>query len=156
MKEKLIYIVLCAIMCIFTFSIIVLNNDLDNEAVTTSSAGVLSNKKIGWGIKRAENHVQPDLGSKNVELLSKYNGIAMGNSNDKYVYLTFDEGYEAGYTSQILDTLKENDIKAAFFITAHYLNSQPELVQRMIEEGHIVGNHTPKFLMSGNDIETKC
>ncbi len=142
MKEKLIYIVLCAIMCIFTFSIIVLNNDLDNEAVTTSSAGVLSNKKIGWGIKRAENHVQPDLGSKNVELLSKYNGIAMGNSNDKYVYLTFDEGYEAGYTSQILDTLKENDIKAAFFITAHYLNSQPELVQRMIEEGHIVGNHT--------------
>ena len=79
----------------------------------------------------------------------------MGNNADKYIYLTFDEGYEAGYTSQILDTLKENNVKATFFITAHYLNTQPELVKRMIDEGHIVGNHTPKYLMSGNYIETK-
>ena len=66
----------------------------------------------------------------------------MGNNEDKYVYLTFDEGYEAGYTPQILDTLKENDVKATFFITAHYVNSQPDLVKRMIDEGHIIGNHT--------------
>lgn len=66
----------------------------------------------------------------------------MGNKEKKYVYLTFDEGYEAGYTPQILDVLKSNQVKAAFFITAHYLNSQAELVQRMIDEGHIVGNHT--------------
>ena len=66
----------------------------------------------------------------------------MGNAEDKYVYLTFDNGYEAGYTNQILDTLKQNNVKAAFFITGHYLNSQPELVERMIKENHIVGNHT--------------
>ena len=56
--------------------------------------------------------------------------------------MTFDCGYEAGYTFKLLDILKENNVKAAFFITAHYLNTAPELVKRMIEEGHIVGNHT--------------
>jgi len=54
------------------------------------------------------------------------------------VYLTFDEGYEAGYTQQILATLKNNNVTATFFITAHYLNTQPELVKQMIDEGHIV------------------
>ena len=62
----------------------------------------------------------------------------MGNAQDKYVYLTFDEGYEAGYTEKILDALKENNVKAAFFITGHYLNTASDLVKRMIDEGHIV------------------
>ena len=66
----------------------------------------------------------------------------MGNNKDKYVYLTFDEGYEAGYTEKILDILKNNKVNACFFITAHYLNSQPDLVKRMVKEGHIIGNHT--------------
>ncbi len=66
----------------------------------------------------------------------------MGNNEEKFVYLTFDEGYEAGYTSKILDILKDNNVKAAFFITGHYFNTQIELIQRMIDEGHIVGNHT--------------
>lgn len=108
----------------------------------TSSGEVLSNKKIGWGIKRNDNHEQPDLGSNNKKLIDENEDIAMGNKEDKIVYLTFDEGYEAGYTPQILDILKENDVKAAFFITGHYLNTKPELVKRMIDEGHIVGNHT--------------
>ena len=56
----------------------------------------------------------------------------------KYIYLTFDQGYEAGYTSDILKQLKENDVKATFFITAHYLNTQSDLVKQMIEEGHII------------------
>ncbi len=68
--------------------------------------------------------------------------MCIGNPNEKNIYLTFDNGYEAGYTSQILDVLKENDVKATFFITAHYLNTANDLVKRMIEEGHIVGNHT--------------
>lgn len=66
----------------------------------------------------------------------------MGNSEKNYIYLTFDMGYEAGYTAHILDVLKENNVKALFFITGHYLNTQEELVKRMIEEGHAVGNHT--------------
>ena len=141
MKNKIIYIALGIVTCIFTFSVMTLNSNLNESTVATSGA-VLSNQKIGWGIKRAENHKQPDLGSSNLKLLQEYDGIAIGNKEDKSVYLTFDNGYEAGYTSKLLDTLKENDVKAAFFITAHYLNTAPELVERMIKEGHIVGNHT--------------
>ena len=115
---------------------------------TNSEIG-LSNTKIGWGIKRNDNHEQPDLGARNKELISKYNGMALGSSNDKCIYLTFDMGYEAGFTTSILDSLKDEGVKATFFITAHYLNTAPELVKRMIDEGHIVGNHTPKFLMAG-------
>ena len=137
MKNKIIYIALILIIGISIFSIISLNKDSYNNVISTSSS-ILSNKKIGWGIKRAKNHEQPDLGKSNKELLEKYNGIAMGNAQDKYVYLTFDEGYEAGYTSKILDILKENNVKAAFFVTGHYSNTASDLVKRMIDEGHIV------------------
>lgn len=116
---------------------------VENKKTVQTSAGVsLDTKKVEWGIRRIDNHEQPDLGSKNKKLIDESEDIAIGNKEDKYVYLTFDEGYEAGYTSSILDTLKSNDVKAAFFITGHYLNTQPELVERMIKEGHIVGNHT--------------
>ena len=140
-SNKIAYILLATIVCIFTFSVMMINNSANQTSITTSTSS-LSNKKIGWGIKRNDNHEQPDLGSKNKELLEKYDGIAMGNKEKKLVYLTFDEGHEAGYTPKLLDILKQNNVKAAFFITAHYLNTQPELVQRMIDEGHIVGNHT--------------
>ena len=138
MKNKIIYITL--ILIIGIFSVVLLNNDVNNT-VTTSET-ILSNQKIGWGIKRESNHNQPDLGKINKELIEKYNGLAIGNSKEKYVYLTFDLGYEAGYTGKILDILKENNVPATFFITAHYINTAPDLVKRMILEGHIIGNHT--------------
>ena len=140
--KKMMYMLIIIIICVFTFSIVSMNKNLKENTITTSSGSVISNKKIGWGIKRNDNHKQPELGSNNKNLLDKYEGIAMGNDEDKYVYLTFDEGYEAGYTSKLLDILKENEVKAAFFITGHYLNTQSDLVKRMIDEGHIVGNHT--------------
>ena len=93
---------------------------------------------------------------KNKNTLEESKGICLGSSEDKTIYLTFDEGYEAGYTSRILDILKENDVKATFFLTAHYVNTQGELVQRTIDERQIVGNHTPISLMSGNNINVKC
>lgn len=138
---------------IFSLSIILMNNQ-ENTIVTNSK--VMSNKKIEWGIKRNDNNEQPDVGQNNRKILEENNGICLGNKDKKYVYLTFDEGYEAGYTPKILETLKSNDVKATFFITAHYLNTQEDLVKQMIDEGHIVGNHTPIFLMSGNDIKIKC
>ena len=58
------------------------------------------------------------------------------------LYLTFDAGYEAGYTEQILDVLKQHNVRAAFFVVGNYLETSPELVKRMAEDGHIVGNHT--------------
>ena len=125
--------------CVFTVSVVNLNQQ---ETMETSSTDVVSNKKIEWGIKRGKDHEQPDLGSENKQIIDKYDGISMGNSEKPYVYLTFDCGYEAGYTEKILEVLKQNDVKATFFITGHYLNSASDLVKRMIDDGHIIGNHT--------------
>lgn len=127
------------LLAIFSLSVMYMNGQ--GEAILTN-AGAVSNEKIGWGIKRNDNHEQPDLGKKNQTLLQQNGGIAMGNKDKKYIYLTFDEGYEAGYTPQILEALKQNQVKATFFITAHYVNTQPDLVKQMIDQGHIVGNHT--------------
>lgn len=142
--------------CVFMISVINLSEYQEESTVATSSGHILSEKKIEWGIKRGKEHKQPDLGSENKRIIDKYDGISMGNSEKPYIYLTFDCGYEAGYTEKILEVLKQNNVKATFFITGHYLNSATDLVKKMIDEGHIVGNHTPKFLMSGNDIEIKC
>ena len=140
MKKILITL---SVLLIFVFGIaLVINNNDVNTTILTSSADTLSNTKIDWGIKRSDNHEQPDVGSKNKEILDRYQGIYLGNKDKKTIYLTFDLGYEAGYTPKILEILKQNDVKATFFITAHYLNTQPDLVKQMIDEGHIIGNHT--------------
>ena len=136
-KIKFIFIIILITIII----ILSLFLKMKNETVETSS-NIVSTKKIEWGIKRSENHEQPDVGKENRRILEENNGICLGKEDEKVLYLTFDEGYEAGYTSKILEVLKENDVKAAFFITAHYLNTQEDLVNQMIEEGHIVGNHT--------------
>ena len=128
---------ICLTLAILTVTVIIGPKDTEQ-----TSNGLLSNKKIGWGIKRNDNHTQPDLGAENKKLIDKYNGMAMGNNEDKNIYLTFDLGYEGGYTAKILDDLKDRNVKATFFITAHYLNTAQDLVKRMIDEGHIVGNHT--------------
>lgn len=137
-KFEYIFISIATIcMIVFSISVIKANEEAIHVTSQTTNA-TLSNKKIGWGIKREKDHKQPDLGAKNKELIEKYKGIAMGRADSKNVYLTFDNGFEAGYTSKILDVLKENNVKATFFITAHYANSAPELLQRMVDEGHIV------------------
>ena len=83
-----------------------------NFQVIDVSTKAISTKKIEWGIKRGKNHEQPDLGTENIKIINNQNGIAMGSSEYKYIYLTFDSGYEAGYTEKILDVLKENNVKA--------------------------------------------
>ncbi|MBR0427238.1 MAG: polysaccharide deacetylase family protein [Clostridia bacterium] len=140
MKKQSKAIILGSLLTlIITLSCMVGANE---RGIATNSETGLSNKKIEWGIQRKNNHEQPNLGTKNVELINKYNGMALGNSEKKYIYLTFDLGYEAGYTAKILDALKENNVQGTFFITAHYVNTADELLKRMIDEGHIVGNHT--------------
>lgn len=140
-NKKKIKLGIFIILIITVFSVSIASIKQKENIINTNSQA-LSNKKIGWGIKRNDHHQQPDLGKENRKVLEANNGMAIGNTIDKYIYLTFDQGYEAGYTPQILATLKENNVNATFFITAHYLNTQPELVKQMIDEGHIVGNHT--------------
>lgn len=138
-KEKAKNIIIVGvILLLFSICAIQLN---ENSIIPTSSQ-TEKGKTIGWGIKRAKNHQQPDVGTDNKKVLEENGGICLGSDLDKTIYLTFDEGYEAGYTENILNTLKQNEVKATFFITSHYLNTASELVERMINEGHIVGNHT--------------
>lgn len=99
------------------------------------------NTKIQWGFKKIAEK-QPEIPPSWAELLRKYDGYYIGDTNEKKIYLTFDEGYENGFTPQILDVLKEMNVPAAFFITGPYLKTEQELVKRMVNEGHIVGNHT--------------
>jgi len=102
----------------------------------------LDNTTYGWGMRVLPDHKTPEITSLAMKLIKKYDGIFTGDTSKKVVYLTFDEGYENGYTPQILDILKENNVKAAFFVTGPYIKEKGDLVKRMVEEGHIVGNHS--------------
>lgn len=94
-----------------------------------------------WGLSFQEEGKTP-VGNATPEFLKQYNAYFCGNSEDKKSYLTFDCGYENGYTPAILDALEKHNVKAAFFVVGNYLETSPDLVKRMVEEGHIVGNHT--------------
>ncbi|WP_396652974.1 delta-lactam-biosynthetic de-N-acetylase [Metabacillus arenae] len=110
--------------------------------ISPSAEAAHSNRPIHWGFKRSTNHKPAEAGGQLDKLLEKYDAFYLGETSKKVIYLTFDNGYEKGYTPQVLDVLKKQKVPATFFVTGHYLNSQPQLVQRMVKEGHIVGNHS--------------
>ena len=94
-----------------------------------------------WGLSfRQEN--APPIGPASSEELSRFNAAYLGNTKEKVIYLTFDAGYENGCTAKILDILKKHQVPAAFFLVGNYMERNADLVRRMVEEGHIVGNHT--------------
>ena len=126
------------------------DNDTTNVADTSVQANNmdvdgLSTEKVVWGPGRAENHQQP---TDPVMLNSQYKNLGARFILDdkKSICLTFDEGYENGFTPAILDTLKEKNVKAIFFVTYDFAKDNPKLIKRMIDEGHIVGNHTYRHL----------
>lgn len=94
-----------------------------------------------WGLGFGDSGTQP-RGNVSSEKLAEYNAYYVGSPQEKTIYLTFDAGYENGYTEKILDVLKKHNVPAAFFLVSHYLKSNPEIVKRMADEGHIVANHT--------------
>ena len=94
-----------------------------------------------WGLSfRTEG--QAPIGPANAAQLAKYDAVYIGNTQEKVLYLTFDAGYENGCTAKILDVLQKHNVPAAFFLVGNYIEKNPDLVRRMVEEGHIVGNHT--------------
>ncbi len=105
----------------------------------------VSNKRYGYGYKKQYNEQPPNLGFY-APLIEKYNGIYLGDEENRMVYLTFDHGYEEGYTESMLDVLKEKDVPAAFFLSGHYVTDASDLVNRMVDEGHILGNHSDDHL----------
>lgn len=100
------------------------------------------NTSHDWYFKPSEDGKQVTTEPEYVNMLEKHGGLFIADPNKKELYLTFDNGYEAGYTADVLDTLKKYRVPATFFVTGHYLQEEPELVKRMEQEGHIVGNHS--------------
>ena len=94
-----------------------------------------------WGLSFRQEGAAP-IGNAGVDQLKQYNAAYIGDTTRKVLYLTFDAGYENGCTEKILDTLKAQDVKAAFFLVGNYIEKNADLVRRMVEEGHIVANHT--------------
>ena len=94
-----------------------------------------------WGLSFRQEGAPP-LGPASSEQLKKYDAVYLGDTSKKVIYLTFDAGYENGNTAKILDTLKAHNVPAAFFLVGNYIEKNADLVRRMVEEGHIVGNHT--------------
>ena len=94
-----------------------------------------------WGLSFRQEGAAP-IGPASSAELEKYDAVYLGDTSQKVIYLTFDAGYENGCTAKILDTLKDHQVPAAFFLVGNYIEKNADLVRRMIEEGHIVGNHT--------------
>lgn len=107
--------------------------DIDPESFT--------NESVNWSFRRNTDHT-PVIGYNEGIDLDYFDAHYIVPTEDKVIYLTFDEGYENGYTASILDTLKANNVQATFFLTEPYIRNNKELIIRMKEEGHIVGNHS--------------
>ena len=94
-----------------------------------------------WGLSFRQEGSAP-VGTAGMEQLRQYDAAYLGDTREKVLYLTFDAGYENGCTEQVLYTLKKHQVSAAFFLVGNYIERNADLVRRMVEEGHIVGNHT--------------
>ncbi len=105
-----------------------------HKSISTAADG-------NWGLSFQQAGVAP-IANASAEYLARYDGYYAEETEEKVLYLTFDAGYENGYTSKILDVLKAHDIQAAFFLVGNYIETSPQLVKRMVEDGHLVGNHT--------------
>ena len=109
----------------------------ESPALSAASASAGEN----WGLSFPEEG-KPPTANATAEYLRQFNAYYARDTDEKVVYLTFDAGYENGCTPAILDALKKHDAPAAFFVVGNYIETSPELVKRMADEGHIVANHT--------------
>lgn len=109
----------------------------------STSAEAQTNIPYHFGFKKSRNHELPSISEEGFQsIVQKHDAIFLGDTKQKELYLTFDNGYENGFTAKILDVLKEKQVPAIFFVTGHYIQDQPELLKRMVQEGHLIGNHS--------------
>lgn len=111
------------------------------KAESVGVSALLHEKSENWGLGFGTEG-KPPTGNASAAELKKYNAYFIGDTTQNTIYLTFDCGYENGNTEPILDALKKHDVKATFFVVGNFLETSPEIVKRMIAEGHTVGNHT--------------
>ena len=127
MRKKDFWLVIAAVAAALALAV----GQFASEVIATGS----------WGLSFHHAGAAPS-GPTSSEKLKEYDAVFVGSPDEPVLYLTFDAGYENGYTEKILDTLKKHDVKAAFFLVGNYLQKNADLVRRMVDDGHIVGNHT--------------
>ena len=127
MRKKDFWLILAAIAAALVMAV----GQFTSQVITTGA----------WGLSFPGSGLTPN-GPATRDTLKQYDAAYVGNTEEKVLYLTFDAGYENGYTEKILDILQKHDVKAAFFLVGNYLQKNADLVRRMVEEGHVVGNHT--------------
>lgn len=142
MKHRSILTLLLAVLCLYLL-----------QPINIASA--TSNHAFHFGFKKSKNGKLASIDQEGFkDILQKHDAIFLGDTSKKELYLTFDNGYENGYTAKILDVLKEKKVPAIFFVTGHYIKDQPELLKRMVAEGHLIGNHSwshPDITTVSND-----
>jgi len=117
-----------------TLTASILLKDRPQQAVQAAANG-------NWGLS-FQTEGKPPVANATADQLAKYNACYAEMTEEKVLYLTFDAGYENGYTPAILDALKKHNVPATFFVVGNYLETSPDLVKRMVAEGHHVANHT--------------
>ncbi|MBQ3055001.1 MAG: polysaccharide deacetylase family protein [Oscillospiraceae bacterium] len=127
-------------LTLFVCLVAILLIPFGSETLGTTSETVPASAS-DWGLSFQKEGEAP-IANASRDYLGNFNAYYMGDPAEKKLYLTFDAGYENGFTAKILDVLKQHEVPAAFFLVGNYLETQPDLVKRMCEEGHIVGNHT--------------
>lgn len=123
------------ILCIFMSIVLLLS-------IIIIPVSASDSETYGWYCKRAKDHLRPPLPSE-FDFIRDSDGFYIGSDPDKKViYLTFDAGYENGNVKKTLDILKQNEVQGAFFILSNLIKTSPDIVKRMVDEGHTVCNHT--------------
>ncbi|MBQ2667107.1 MAG: polysaccharide deacetylase family protein [Clostridia bacterium] len=133
LKRRFFILALCAVVLLGTGAAALWVGDAP-EAVSVSGI-------TDWGLSFQQEGAAP-LANATEDYLRQFRALYVGDTGEKTLYITFDAGFENGNTGPILDALKKHGVKATFFLVGNYLETQPELVKRMAEEGHTVGNHT--------------
>ena len=127
------------------------------QVAPTVSSAIQGDAEENWGLSFQEEGKLP-VANATIQEMEKHNAYYAEDTQEKVLYLTFDCGFENGNTPAILDALKKHKVKAAFFVVGNYLETSPDLVKRMVEEGHIVGNHSyhhPDMSQMGKEKFTK-
>jgi len=138
--EKSKKIIITAVFLIALFCVGRLAREWKEEMTQAASGNILTTQN--WGLGFGKEGTRP-TGNATSQELAEYDAYYVAPSaEEKKLYLTFDCGYENGNTESILDALKKHGVSATFFVVGHYLESAPDMVCRMVEEGHRVGNHT--------------
>lgn len=128
--------VILSLLTVLAVSIAVTGVSLSRGGALLTSAEITN-----WGLS-FQQEGQPPVANATADFLAQYDALYCAPTSEKMLYLTFDAGFENGNTEPILDALKKHGVKATFFLVGNYFETQPDLVRRMVAEGHTVGNHT--------------